>query len=86
MYNGSGTRPLFEEFPSPSSSKILEPLRVNRILSRSLPDQGVTMGSDAGLSDTAESAGDGLHLLLVKTGLLGIQRPNTLRRFRTFFP
>lgn len=48
-----------EELPSPSSDKILEPLRVNRVLRQSLPASEVEMGSDAGLSDAAESIGDG---------------------------
>lgn len=42
------------------------------------------MESDAGESDTAESAGDGSNLLLKGTTLAGIQRPKTLRRFRSF--
>lgn len=44
------------------------------------------MGSDTEESDIAESVGDGSNLLLKETTLVGIQRPKTLRRSRSFLP
>jgi hypothetical protein len=53
---------LLEEFPSPSNNRILDPLRVNRNRNRALLALLSELG-DTGLSDSAESAGDGYGLL-----------------------
>lgn len=53
---------LFEEFPSPSNNKNLDPLRVNRNRNRALVPLLSKLG-ETGLSDTAESAGDRYGLL-----------------------
>lgn len=76
---------LFAELPSPSNSRSLEPLRVSRILRRSLPGSVVMIGSEAGLaSDMGDSDVKGRHLLLQVTALVGIQRLKTLFRDLTF--
>jgi hypothetical protein len=77
---------LLEEPPSPNNNRILEPLRVNRIFRRSRLAEELGLWTDAGLSDIAESVGEGSTLLASLFVLLGIQRPKTLRRLRTLFP
>lgn len=75
MYVGA---PL-EEVPSPRNSKSFEPLLVSRDRKRALPLLPLEVG-DTGLSDTAESGGDGKVLLRWGVTCFGIQRLNTLRR------
>ena len=52
----------FEEVPSPKNSKSFEPLLVSRDRKRALPLLPSEAG-DTGLSDIAESGGDGNVLL-----------------------
>lgn len=72
------------EAPNPNKNRIFDPLRVKRTFKRSRPRCTGIMASDAGESEAAESVGDGSSLLFKGTTLVGIHRPKTLRRFRSF--
>lgn len=73
---------LLEEPRKPSNSRILEPLRVSRALSRAFPVPGM-IGSVARLSDAPESVEE-VSGFPETTTLVGIQRLKRLRRVISF--